>query len=219
MDKREGNKAMFDFLKRRLSIVWIIVVICGVSIINFKIQNNNILETSSELVNYEEQQLEKMKKELVVGERVKDDQESSEEANAELETSAEPKESEEEVVVIAQNIDETFEVAHSEIDMDRNKILSMLTNVIENREIDVESKNQATLEKIKIIGYINQEVIIENLLKNKGFEEAVVLITDNSVNITVEKSSLNKSDIAKILDIAMRETDRPIEQIIIQNKI
>ena len=210
MGKREENKAMFEFLKKR---VWIIVVICGVSIINFKIQNNHILETSSELVNYEELQLEKMKEELIVGERVNDNKEAKDEA------SAEPDENEEEIAVIAQNIDETFRVAHSEIDMDRNKILSMLTNVIENREINVESKNQATLEKIKIIGYINQEVIIENLLKNKGFEEVVVLITDNSVNITVGKSSLNKSDIAKILDIAMRETNRPIEQIIIQNKI
>ena len=150
MGKREENKAMFEFLKKRLSIVWIIVVICGVSIINFKIQNNHILETSSELVNYEELQLEKMKEELIVGERVNDNKEAKDEA------SAEPDENEEEIAVIAQNIDETFRVAHSEIDMDRNKILSMLTNVIENREINVESKNQATLEKIKIIGYINQ---------------------------------------------------------------
>ncbi|MFA5528337.1 MAG: SpoIIIAH-like family protein [Peptostreptococcales bacterium] len=191
---------MFYLFKKVLPILWIVIVISGISIINYKIQNNNILETSSELIAYEKDQLEKMRNEIIVSETTEPSQD-------------------EEIPVVAQQVQETFRETQSQIDMDRNKILSMLTSVIEDREVNSESRNQASIEKIKIIGYINQEIIVENLLKNKGFNSVFVLITDNSVNITVEKSNLSKSDVAKIADITMRETKRPIDQIIIQNKI
>lgn len=208
---------MFYLFKKVLPILWIIIVISGISIINYKIQNNNLLETSSELIAYEEAQLEKIRNEIIVGKREEgDEKENSEIKPIEIAVS-EP--TEEEIPVIAQEVNDGFKETQSQIDMDRNKILSMLTSVIENREINSESKSQASLEKIKIIGYINQEIIVANLLKNKGFNEVFVLITDNSVNVTVDNSNLSKSDLAKIFDITMRETNRPIDQIIIQNKI
>ena len=44
-------------------------------------------------------------------------------------------------------------------------------------------------------------------------------MTDNAVNVTVNKEQLDQSDVAKICDIIMRETQRPASQIIIQSKL
>ena len=72
--------------------------------------------------------------------------------------------------------------------------------------------------KLKIIEYMNTEKVIENLIVNKGFAEAFVVMTDTSVNVTVNKEELTQSDVAKIMDVVLRETKRPADQIVIQNK-
>ena len=64
---------------------------------------------------------------------------------------------------------------------------------------------------------MDQEQIIEKLIKTKNLPEALVIITDNSVNVTVSTQELLRSDVAKI-DIVMRETGRDAGQIVVQNK-
>ena len=74
------------------------------------------------------------------------------------------------------------------------------------------------LQKLKIIKYMDQEQIIEKLIKTKDLPEALVIITDNSVNVTVNTQELLRSDVAKIYDIVMRETGRDAGEIVVQNK-
>lgn len=116
------------------------------------------------------------------------------------------------------NADTYFEEARATINMDRNQVISMLTDVIEETKDGSAEKNNATQQKLKIIDYMNKEKVMENLIKNKGFSDALVLMTDNSVNITVNKQEITQSDVAKICDIVIRETGRDASQIVIQSK-
>ncbi len=116
------------------------------------------------------------------------------------------------------NADTYFEEARATINMDRNQVISMLSDVIEESKDGSAEKNNATQQKLKIIDYMNKEKVIENLIKNKGFADALVLMTDNSVNVTVNKQEVSQSDVAKICDIVMRETGRDASQIVIQSK-
>lgn len=118
----------------------------------------------------------------------------------------------------AANADAYFEEARATISTDRNQVISMLTDVIEESKDGSAEKNNATQQKLKIIDYMNKEKVIENLIKNKGFTDALVLMTDNSVNVTVNKQEVTQSDVAKIYDIVMRETGRDASQIVIQSK-
>ncbi len=79
-------------------------------------------------------------------------------------------------------------------------------------------KENASAQKLKIIGYMDKEKTIENLIQTKGLPECMVLMTDNAVNVTINKQDPTQSDIAKIYDIVMRETGRSAEGIIIQSK-
>lgn len=200
---------MSEIWKKRVLILSVILVIGVISVINYKLQNETILETSSEFVDFEEKQLQQIKGDLIIGGREPFDEAASQEE----------KDSEITDVSVEVSEGEYFVEAQSIINMDRNKILSMLTDIIEDREVDSGSKAVAVEQKLKIIDYMNQEQIVANLLSNKGFGDVLVLITDNSVNVTIGAASLNKSDIAKILDIVMRETGRSLEEIVIQNKM
>lgn len=93
----------------------------------------------------------------------------------------------------------------------------MLTDTIAQADNEAEKKN-ATEQKLKIIKYMDQEQIIEKLIKTKDLPEALVIITDNSVNVTVNTQELLRSDVAKIYDIVMRETGRDAGEIVVQNK-
>jgi len=115
------------------------------------------------------------------------------------------------------NQDTYFSEMRSSITMDRNEILSMLPEVI-NELPEGTEKNNATQSKLKLIEYMNTENEIESLIENKGFAEALVVMTDTSVNVSIKKQELSQADIAKIMDITMRETGRNAEEIIIQSK-
>ena len=60
-----------------------------------------------------------------------------------------------------------------------------------------------------------KESRIENLVIAKGYDECVVFINDNGVNVIVQKpeNGLQQEDIARIRDIVSSETGVSAEQI------
>lgn len=111
-----------------------------------------------------------------------------------------------------------FSEVRATINMDRNQIISMLADVIAMAETTAEREN-ATNQKLRIIDYMEQERMIENLMETRGLPEVLVLITDNAVNVTVNQIDLTQADVARISDIIMRETGRSAAQIVIQSKL
>lgn len=115
------------------------------------------------------------------------------------------------------NSDAYFEEMRATINMDRNQVISMLTDA-ESTAKNSSEKENANQQKLRILQYMEQEQNVENAIKTKGLPECLVLITDSGVNVTVNKQDLNQSDVAKICDIVMRETERKAPEIIIQSK-
>ena len=101
-------------------------------------------------------------------------------------------------------IDKTkdFQTTRAEIDLERNKLLS---------SVDEKEKN-------RILDYMETELAIESIIKSKGLPASLVIITEQTISITVDKQELDTSTVAKICDIVMRETGKPAEKIIIQSK-
>ena len=61
-------------------------------------------------------------------------------------------------------------------------------------------------------------MIAENLIKNKGFENVVILINNDVVNVVVKSSSLSQEQISKIQNIISRELYIEVSNINIGNK-
>lgn len=115
-----------------------------------------------------------------------------------------------------ENTDTFFQELRATLDMDRNKIISMLSDA-ETSSSDPEEKQKASEEKLKLLEYMEQEKTIETLIKNKGLPEAFVVITDSGVNVTVNTEKLDQPTVTKICEIIMRQTDRKADEIVVQD--
>lgn len=115
------------------------------------------------------------------------------------------------------NTDTYFEEMRATINMDRNQMISMLTDT-ESQAANQSERQNANDQKLKILEYMEQEQNVENVIRTKKLPECLVLITDSGINITVNKQDLKQADVAKICDIVMRETGRKASEIVIQSK-
>jgi len=113
--------------------------------------------------------------------------------------------------------DSYFQEMRATINLDRNEVIAMLTDAEATAENSTE-KDNASEQKTQLLENMQKEQEVESAIAAKGLPECLVLITENGVNVTVNKQDLTENDVAKICDIVMRETDRSASQIIIQSK-
>ena len=78
-------------------------------------------------------------------------------------------------------------------------------------------KEKATSEKIKLLGYMEQEKTLETLVKNKGLPETFIVISDTGVNVTVNTKKLDQQMVTRICEIIMRNTGREAGEIVVQD--
>ena len=100
--------------------------------------------------------------------------------------------------------------------MDRNQIISMLTEAEESASTKAE-KDEASAEKMRLLDYMEKEKTVETLIKNKGIPECFVVITDSGVNVTVNTEKLDQSTVTKICEIVMRQTGVKASEIVVQD--
>lgn len=208
--------------KKAAILASMLALIVLVGVVNNRISEQDTLNTSSDYVNFEQEEMDAHDGEVLVDSINLSSVTGTNPAD-ETAATATPTGSEAAIVIASDDIAELtnittyFDEIRATIDMDRNEIISMLTDVISETK-DGPEKNNATQQKLKIIEYMNAEKVMENLIENKGFANALVIMTDTSVNVTVNKQELTQSDVAKIMDIVIRETNRTASQIVIQSK-
>ena len=100
---------------------------------------------------------------------------------------------------------------YSEIIDTYQKMLSS-AEVHENQKM-IASQEIQNINKIK-----NAIMISENLIKNKGFENAVVLENNGILNVVIKSDKLSKEEIAQIQNIILRQFNTNLENINISNK-
>lgn len=89
----------------------------------------------------------------------------------------------------------------------RDSQLAILNEVINNANVSAAEKAVAIQAKTELAQKIEKELILEGLIKAKGFEDAVVTIGSNYYNVIVKNpSALNSNEVAQILSIISGET-------------
>ena len=119
-----------------------------------------------------------------------------------------------EVVLVNKSHDVNYFV---EVKMDREQKRSeqveLLSECISSATLDKESKSDAANNLITLQERIEQESGIESLLKAKGFREVFVRISDDDVDVVINKEKIEEADIAQIEDIVRRKTGYATSQI------
>ena len=88
----------------------------------------------------------------------------------------------------------------------RDEAIDVLKLVTENSEASAEAKAEAAEKISKIAVDIQNEASIETLVKAKGFEECVAVISEDSVSVIVSAEELQAAQTAQILTIVYETT-------------
>ena len=99
----------------------------------------------------------------------------------------------------------------------RDSAISLLQEAAEQEGADAATANEASEEIQVLASYTLKEAQIENLVTAKGYTDCVAFMGEDSVSVVVatETGELTDADVAKIMDIAMAETDLPASGITI----
>lgn len=95
----------------------------------------------------------------------------------------------------------------------RSNQRELLTDIINNANVEKEKKSESAEALLTIQGRIEKETAAEALIESKGFSEVYVRIDDDTVDVVVNKSVLSDAEIAQIEDIVKRKTGYSVEQI------
>ena len=106
--------------------------------------------------------------------------------------------------VAAGNFFETFRSDRLET---RNQTIVYLDAIINSPASSQEDITAAQAEKLKIATAMEQELVIEGLIKAQGFEDCVVT-TGAKINVIVQAESLTEDELIQILYIVTEETGK-----------
>ena len=93
-----------------------------------------------------------------------------------------------------------------------------MQTVVDSSESMPDAKNKALEDMTAIASSMEAETNIETLIKAKGFENCIAVISGEDINIVVETTGLLTYEVAQIKEIVMNELGIPAENIKIIEK-
>lgn len=109
-------------------------------------------------------------------------------------------------LVSANSKSDYFSEARMSRDNAHSRTKDELKEIIENGNVDEKSKKSAEDRLLALAQTGEKEAACENMIKAKGFKDAIVYITGETASITVNSEGLSSADIAKIQDIVKSQT-------------
>lgn len=109
--------------------------------------------------------------------------------------------------------DDFFSRARLERESGRSKSIETFNEIINNVNTDAASKETAQRGILEMADNTEIETAIENLIKARGFEDAVCYINNSQANVVVKAESLDEMQVAVITEIVTEQTSIPPEKI------
>ena len=118
-----------------------------------------------------------------------------------------------EAQLVSAGTDSYFSQARVSRESARSTTISRLNEIIENPNVDLETKQLAQEELLEIAGVADRETAAENMIRAKGFADAVVYISGEAASVTVKAEALSEAEVAKIQDIVASQAQVEIKNI------
>ena len=97
----------------------------------------------------------------------------------------------------------------------RAQELLYLEDIISSDKSDEQTVAGAKEKKLSLVGAMETELSLEGLIKSKGFDDCVVTISNNNVNVVVKDSELSLDEASQILNIITSETEYKASNVVI----
>lgn len=99
-----------------------------------------------------------------------------------------------------------------------SEMIETYEKLIESQSTPNDQKAISAQEISNITNIKNGIMVSENLIKNKGFEDVIILVNNDTASVVVKSYNLNQEQISKIQNIIQRELKIDIKNINISNK-
>jgi stage III sporulation protein AH len=90
-------------------------------------------------------------------------------------------------------------------DQARDEAIEVLKTVVNNEAALEGAKESALTDIARIAGEIETEANIETLIKSKGFEECIAVVTGSNANIIVKSDGLMENELSQIKEIVYEQ--------------
>ena len=107
-----------------------------------------------------------------------------------------------------------FQTYRADRESTRDQEMLYYDAIIASESSTAEAIATAESAKLALIGQMEQELVVEGLIKAKGFEDCVVTISDENVNAVVSSAEqLTITEVAQIVEIIQSQLNTSIENI------
>lgn len=221
----------FNFKSRGFLVGVLSAMLIAVGVVNYQLSKQSALTVSKEFEAYEEAQQDKNTDKSKTQNGDKDAEDSKETAeitvvdskdsenDAVKEKAVETSKEIEEQLTSKENMSKSTYILDMKMtrEKQRNDLSEELNEIINNPSTTDKSREEASNMKLKLVKYQETELKIENLLSAKGFENALVYIGEDNVNVVVNKQDLSKSEAARIFDLVAEQSGVAYDQIKLMN--
>lgn len=97
----------------------------------------------------------------------------------------------------------------------RAKNKETLMAIIENENVDEAQKQSAVDSMVQLTEISEKETAAETLLAAKGYDNSIVYINEDSVDVVINREALSDAERAQIEDIVKRKTEYTVDKIVI----
>lgn len=207
----------FNYKGRGFVVLTLATMLVVVGTVNYQLSKKSLLETNKELEAYEQAQMEKNTQE--------ENEESadmevvdSNQSNVEEKVTETSKEIQSQLTS-EKNMKKSTYVLDMKMtrEKQRNELTQDLNEMINNPSTSEEARKEASAMKLQLVKDQETELKIENLLSTKGFEDALVYISNENVNVVVNEEKLEKADAAKIFDLVAEQASIEYDKIKLMN--
>ena len=101
----------------------------------------------------------------------------------------------------------------------RGQQVELLREIVSNSGVTAESRQKAQEQLLNITRQIGKEAELENLIRAKGFPDAIVCLGEKGMTVVVQKASLSWEETVNLTDIITRSTGFSEQNIILIPKI
>ena len=108
-----------------------------------------------------------------------------------------------------------FTSCRAERETARAEEFSLLDAILTSDTSTEELIASANEKKLELIDTIERELVLEGLVKAQGFEDAVVTMSEDNINIVVSQSELTSEQVSAILSVILEETEYSATQVVV----
>lgn len=224
----------FNYKNRGFIVLSLSLMLIAVGVVNYQLSKDSTLSVSDEFKAYEQAQIDKnssdkdttlvdsIKGKVTVDDSEKDSTKTTETTNENSSVENLAKETSKEIAKTL-NSKENIESDTYIVDMkmtrekQRNSLTEQLNEIINNPSTADAAKVEASNIKVEMVKNSDTELKIENLLLAKGYDQAIVFIDSDKVNVVVNMEEITQNDATKIFDIVSNQSGINRENIKLTN--